>query len=466
MASKINLVLNYSLLNYNVSGSTHKVNLTSEYPCIPLAVHNFPQDLLSDKEREKGGILLHIFVTVYIFGCLAHLCNRYFVPALESFTERMKIQPEVAGASFMAIGNSAPELFTSLIGVYISEDDVGVGTVVGSAVFNILFVIGCCILVSPVVLHVEVYPVIRDASFYVISLIPLAIVCMDGKADWYDALILVLLYGLYMVIIYNSRKIEQKFYVLFPCSTRSETSKNEIPLHFERENTTEIDVLKGDHSASEEVEDPGEINYPFNLPDNKIKQVMWATGFPIILLFWVTIPDASKLKKQKWFPLTFIMCMFYMGSFSYALVYFVTIIGYTFGIPDIVMGLVIIACGCNPDAIATILIAKHGKGRMSISNCIGANIFHILLSLGIPWLTRTLITHHGESVDIISGSIKFTILMLIGSVASMICIFLISKWRLKWPAGLMLVLTYLCLITIACLFEMNVFGSFNLPHCE
>ena len=29
-------------------------------------------------------------------------------------------------------------------GVFITKGDVGVGTIVGSAVFNILFVIGCC----------------------------------------------------------------------------------------------------------------------------------------------------------------------------------------------------------------------------------------------------------------------------------------------------------------------------------
>lgn len=42
----------------------------------------------------------------------------------------------------MAAGGSAPELFTSMIGVFIAFSDVGIGTIVGSAVFNILFVIG------------------------------------------------------------------------------------------------------------------------------------------------------------------------------------------------------------------------------------------------------------------------------------------------------------------------------------
>ena len=52
------------------------------------------------------------------------------------------ISEDVAGATFMAAGGSAPELFTSMIGVFIAFSDVGIGTIVGSAVFNILFVIG------------------------------------------------------------------------------------------------------------------------------------------------------------------------------------------------------------------------------------------------------------------------------------------------------------------------------------
>lgn len=49
--------------------------------------------------------------------------------------ERFEISPDVAGATFMAAGGSAPELFTSLIGTF-SGSDVGFGTIVGSAVFN------------------------------------------------------------------------------------------------------------------------------------------------------------------------------------------------------------------------------------------------------------------------------------------------------------------------------------------
>ncbi|EMP32643.1 Sodium/potassium/calcium exchanger 3, partial [Chelonia mydas] len=58
--------------------------------------------------------------------------------------QRLHLSEDVAGATFMAAGSSAPELFTSVIGVFITKGDVGVGTIVGSAVFNILCIIGVC----------------------------------------------------------------------------------------------------------------------------------------------------------------------------------------------------------------------------------------------------------------------------------------------------------------------------------
>ena len=41
---------------------------------------------------------------------------------------QLEISPDVAGATFMAAGGSAPELFTSVIGVFIAKNDVGIGT--------------------------------------------------------------------------------------------------------------------------------------------------------------------------------------------------------------------------------------------------------------------------------------------------------------------------------------------------
>ena len=81
-----------------------------------------------------------------MFVALAIVCDEFFVPSLDVMIEIMGISEDVAGATFMAAGGSAPELFTSMIGVFIAFSDVGIGTIVGSAVFNILFVIGRVVL--------------------------------------------------------------------------------------------------------------------------------------------------------------------------------------------------------------------------------------------------------------------------------------------------------------------------------
>jgi len=71
---------------------------------------------------------------------------------------RLGITEDVAGATLMAAGGSAPELFTSFIGVFIARSNVGIGTIVGSAVFNVVFVIGACSLASAHVLALSCWP--------------------------------------------------------------------------------------------------------------------------------------------------------------------------------------------------------------------------------------------------------------------------------------------------------------------
>merc|ERR1712178_111982 len=100
----------------------------------------------------------------------------------------------------MAAGGSAPELFTSLIGTF-TASDVGFGTIVGSAVFNVLFVIGCCAIFSKETLCLTWWPLARDCVYYSISLCTLAGFFYDSKIDWYEALILFLMYFGYVLVM-------------------------------------------------------------------------------------------------------------------------------------------------------------------------------------------------------------------------------------------------------------------------
>ncbi|KAF1624352.1 Sodium/potassium/calcium exchanger 1, partial [Eudyptes filholi] len=169
----------------------------------------YPQDLFSVEERRQGWVVLHIFGMIYVFVALAIVCDEYFVPALGVITEKLQISEDVAGATFMAAGGSAPELFTSLIGVFISHSNVGIGTIVGSAVFNILFVIGTCALFSREILHLTWWPLFRDVSFYIVDLLMLILFFLDSVIDWWESLLLLTAYATYVFTMKQNMYLEQ-----------------------------------------------------------------------------------------------------------------------------------------------------------------------------------------------------------------------------------------------------------------
>ncbi|XP_056375980.1 sodium/potassium/calcium exchanger 2 isoform X2 [Hyla sarda] len=169
---------------------------------------DYPEDIFSLEDRKRGAVVLHIFGMIYMFIALAVVCDEFFVPSLTVITEKLMISDDVAGATFMAAGGSAPELFTSLIGVFISHSNVGIGTIVGSAVFNILFVIGMCALFSKEVLNLTWWPLFRDVSFYILGLIMLISFFLDNFIQWWESLLLLMAYLTYVTFMKYNVQIE------------------------------------------------------------------------------------------------------------------------------------------------------------------------------------------------------------------------------------------------------------------
>lgn len=151
---------------------------------------------------------------LYMFLALAIVCDEFFVPALEEISSdhHLNLSMDVAGATLMAAGGSAPELFTSLVGTF-QESDIGIGTIVGSAVFNVLFVIGTCSILSKEVLTLTWWPLFRDTSYYAVGLIVLSLlagVFSEGVVYWWEALILLVMYLGYVLLMYHNRAIYTK----------------------------------------------------------------------------------------------------------------------------------------------------------------------------------------------------------------------------------------------------------------
>ncbi|KAI5610029.1 hypothetical protein C0J50_5382, partial [Silurus asotus] len=169
---------------------------------------DYPEDLFTLEQRRQGAVILHMLGMLYMFIALAIVCDEFFVPALTVITEKLAISDDVAGATFMAAGGSAPELFTSVIGVFISHSNVGIGTIVGSAVFNILFVIGMCAVFSREILNLTWWPLFRDVSFYIIDLIMLIVFFLDNYISCWESITLLLAYATYVLFMKFNSQVE------------------------------------------------------------------------------------------------------------------------------------------------------------------------------------------------------------------------------------------------------------------
>lgn len=178
-------------------------------PCVPPSIDEFPRDPFTQEQRLQGWLAMHFLVLAYLCCMLAIVCDEYFVPCLERLSDALKISSDVAGATVMAVGTSSPELYSAIIGSFVTEGDIGVGTIVGSAVFNILGVTSVTgIYLLSTTAQLEWYPIVRDCLLYVASVSVLAVCIADSTVHWYEAASLLLLFCVYVLVMHYNPQLK------------------------------------------------------------------------------------------------------------------------------------------------------------------------------------------------------------------------------------------------------------------
>merc|ERR1719343_1356816 len=153
----------------------------------------------------------------FMFFAQHHVCDAYFVPAINVFVTTMRSSPikcaqrwgeeAVAGATICALGCNGPELFTNLISLY-TASDAGIGVVVGSEIFNLLIIVGAATVCAPVLpLELERVPFTRDCFFYGLSICLLYWSLLDKAIEWYEAMILLGAAVVYVIAVYTTTDI-------------------------------------------------------------------------------------------------------------------------------------------------------------------------------------------------------------------------------------------------------------------
>eukprot|EP01010_Urceolus_cornutus_P000611 NODE_112_length_2387_cov_1450.733533_g90_i0.p1 GENE.NODE_112_length_2387_cov_1450.733533_g90_i0~~NODE_112_length_2387_cov_1450.733533_g90_i0.p1 ORF type:complete len:682 (-),score=180.25 NODE_112_length_2387_cov_1450.733533_g90_i0:340-2334(-) len=578
---------------------------------------DYPKDVFTLRERLNGAIVLHLLGMVYMFLGLAIICDEYFVPALEVICEALSLKEDVAGATFMAAGGSAPELAASFLGVFVSKSDIGFGTIVGSAVFNVLFVVAGCALVAPNV-PLTWWPLARDCSYYSAAIMMVVCFLIDQKIHWYEAMILLFGYAGYVTVMYFNEqlceftrggvadakadrnrapwrhKLEKVVdHTLFHIFIYSVIILNAVTIFKESDvmnilnyicaaifiaemclkllahgffgyctdamnvfdgvlvaliilelavlssrvigvfrvlrfmrfarllrlvrlvrmfTSAKIDVgtqwVDGDwdhdylsirpvkvvrhnsiafrrsskapepepepdepepyadnrvdrdpNQPSEEDagsdDDEHEAPNPFIVPDGWKSRIYWLIVFPMALCMFVTVPHCKRPRFRKFYMLTFIASVLWIGGLSYVMVWMATLAGVTFNIPPPVMGVTILAAGTSvPDLMESLAVAKRGQGDMAVSSSIGSNVFDLLMGLPLPWFIYGAINN--EPVDIASSGLTISVLTLFMMVGVTIATIVFEGWALTKRLAYIMIALYLYFVLQSLLLEYEI----------
>lgn len=472
--------------------------------CVRPSIEDFPGDFFTQEQRRQGGVVIHFIIVIYLCGVLGYICDDYFVPSLEIIAESLNVPSDVAGATFMAIGTSAPELFSSIIGSFITEGDIGLGTIVGSAVFNILGVTGVAgLAVWKNDVPIDWFPITRDCLMYGITVLALIGVISNNIVEWYEALILIFMFGAYILVLYYNSQIEYLALLQVealrrrwfpgtvgpdpPKASRKSVAEEETPLlgggdeeapalpkaRSRRDSAMSAgeERLRRDSVLLTEsvckIVEQEEHESVWSMPDEgSVRQVLWVLFWPARFLLHFTVPDCRRPSMRKWFPLTFALSVVWIGAVSYVTVWMVTIIGFTLGIPDSVAGITLLAAGTSiPEVFSSVIVARSGLGNMAICNLLGSNIFDVLFCLGVPWLFKALFASSSHEVFINSAAMTYTSVTLLSTVLILFLIFVLTHWTLNYKVGFACVFMYVIFIVLACMYELNVFGEFNPPTC-
>lgn len=321
--------------------------------------------------------LLVCFYLLYFFS------EHYFIPSLDGIGKRFNLSSDISGATLMAVGSSAPELAVVIVSLLKTgnHEAIGIGTIVGSSLFNLFVIVGAVMVVKSNKKMVW-QPLVRDLIFYALSVLLLVYSFRDGAFDLWEATAFVGGYIMYFVGLFIWKK-------WFPYK--------DIEIH--------------DSEASE---------LDMNTFDRLLKKI---------------IPKINNLY------IAFLLDVIIIGLLSWLLVTIAIKISSLLGIPEIIIALTVIALGTSvPDLVASVIVSKQGRPGMAINNAVGSNIFDILIGLGLPFLLLFIFT--SDYIQVENNSLAVSFILLTSSIVILMLGFLFSKWKTKLWFGRLLLLLY------------------------
>ena len=333
-------------------------------------------------------LLLYVLALLACFVFLARIVDLFFIPSLDQISKDLKLSSDAAGATLMAAGSSAPELFVALFAVLKPGEHqvIGIGSIVGSALFNILVIVGAASIIRKAKLTWQ--PIIRDLLFYIFAVGLLIWSISDGNFSFPEAIGFLVIYIVYIVAVVYWKKI--------------------------------LPYKDNEYNHVHEEEDC-----------NKSSGIIGMFDKLLCLIF----------PRRQYYYLNFLVSIIIIAGLSWLLVELAVSISSTLHVPEAIIALTVIAIGTSvPDLFSSLIVAKQGRSDMAVSNAVGSNIFDILIGLGFPFLIFMLVNE--SSIDAGGGDLLSASVILFASVILLVVLLLIGKWRMGKISGFTLVVLY------------------------
>ena len=244
----------------------------------------------------------------------------YFVEGASSIARKLRIPTFVIGLTIVAFGTSAPELAVSLTAALKGSNDIAIGNVVGSNIFNTLVVLGASAAITPVA--VEKGIIKKDYPLSIFAAILLGVLSLDMILFQAPAMTIGRVDGVVLLVVFA----------------------------FFMYTTVKAGLKERAASVSPEHEE-ALSNMSRPVGKSMIILIIGLTG--IVIGGDFSVEGAKEIARA-------------------------------FGLSEALIGLTIVAFGTSlPELVTSIVAARKGESDIAVGNVIGSNIFNIFFILGI-----------------------------------------------------------------------------------
>jgi len=328
--------------------------------------------------------LFFLFMQVTVISIVIWQACDPFADAAQWIGTTFKIPGSVRGATLDAVASSMPELFSGVFFVVILTGSEGYGSTIatcaGSAVYNMMLIPAICGLTIAVfrksrpTIDVERQVVTRDGLWFLGCELVLLIFLFQDQLYWWMALVLLLLYVVYVIHLVRDARIYRRAHDAVESHLKTidaETTQDEIIEAMKAEgisaNAALVDKLRKDDESDDEDEMPDEAGLLFgfvSIPLNHVTAwsvIVVCTAIAAVACYWlveVTHHTAGALSDV---------------TGATVPVFFVAVI-------------LAAAASSVPDTFLSVGSAMRGDDSGAVSNAFGSNIFDICICLSIPLL--------------------------------------------------------------------------------